>query len=59
MIKRIDPVAKTMAHNRRRTSTRVIQDKREQDKKKQDDKEMQDARESEHRKSQGQEAAKG
>ena len=51
MIKRIDPVAKTMAHNRRRTSTRVIQDKREQDKKKQDDKEMQDARESEHRKS--------
>ena len=59
MIKRIDPIAKSMAHNRRRTSTRVVQDKREQDKQKQDDKEIQDARESEYRKSQGQEATKG
>ncbi len=59
MIKRIDPIAKSMAHNRRRTSTRVVQDKREQGKQKQDDKEIQDARESEYRKSQGQEATKG
>ena len=51
MIKKIDPIAKSMAHNRRRTSTRVVQDKREQHKQKQDDKEIQDARESEHRKS--------
>tara|TARA_R100000951_G_scaffold17197_1_gene13702 strand:- start:239 stop:418 length:180 start_codon:yes stop_codon:yes gene_type:complete len=58
MIKRIDPVAKSMAHNRRRTSTRVVQDKREQDKQKQDGKEIQDAWESEHRKSQGQETTK-
>ena len=59
MIKRIDPIAKSMAHNRRRTSTRVVQDKREQDKQKQDDKEIQDARESEYRKSQGQETTEG
>ena len=50
MIRRVDPVAKSMAHNRRRTSTRVIPDKREQDKEKRDNKEMRDAWQSEYRK---------
>jgi|TARA_R100000231_G_scaffold138924_1_gene118539 hypothetical protein len=55
MIRRVDPVAKSMAHNRRRTSTRVIPDKREQDKEKRDNKEMRDAWQSEYRKVQGKE----
>ena len=55
MIRRVDPVAKSMAHNRRRTSTRVIPDKREQDKEKRDNKEMRDEWQSEYRKVQGKE----
>ncbi len=44
MIRRIDPVAKSMALNRRRTATRVVQDKRDNEKKKRDDKEIRDAK---------------
>ena len=55
MIRRVDRVAKSMAHNRRRTSTRVIPDKRDQDKQKRYNKEMRDAWQSEYRKVQGKE----
>ena len=55
MIRRVDTVAKSMAHNRSRTSPRVIPDKREQDKEKRDNKEMRDAWQSEYRKVQGKE----
>ena len=44
MIRRVDPVAKLMALNRRRTSTRVVQDKRENEKQKRANKEMRDAK---------------
>lgn len=43
--KRVDPIARTMAFNRRQTSTRVIQDKRAKEKEKEAKKEMKDANE--------------
>tara|TARA_R100001463_G_C3471535_1_gene215947 strand:- start:363 stop:518 length:156 start_codon:yes stop_codon:yes gene_type:complete len=48
--KRIDPIARTMAFNRRQTSSRVIQDKREKEKLKRDEKEIKDARHTESNK---------
>jgi len=53
MKKRIDPVARTMAFNRRQTSSRVIPDKRESEKDKQAKEEMQNARHGKHSKDQG------
>jgi len=43
--KRVDPVARTMAFNRRQTATRVVQDKREKEKEKEAKKEIKDANE--------------
>jgi hypothetical protein len=43
--KRVDPIARTMAFNRRQTSTRVVQDKRAKEKEKEAKKEMKDANE--------------
>tara|TARA_R100001129_G_scaffold102559_1_gene70096 strand:+ start:213 stop:374 length:162 start_codon:yes stop_codon:yes gene_type:complete len=53
MRKRIDPVARAMAFNRRQTSTRVVQDKRKSDKDKQAKEEIRDARYGKYDKDQG------
>ena len=57
MRKRIDPVARAMAFNRRQTSTRVVQDKRKSDKDKQAKEEIRDARYGKYDKDQGQATA--
>ena len=53
MRKRVDPVARTMAFNRRQTSTRVVQDKRKSDKDKHAKEESSDARHGKYDKDQG------
>ena len=57
MRKRVDPIARTMAFNRRQTSTRVVQDKRKSDKDKQAKEEIRDARHGKYDKDQGQATA--
>ena len=57
MKKRIDPIARTMAFNRRQTSSRVIPDKRESEKDKQAKEEIKDARHGKYDKDQGQATA--
>ena len=53
MIRRVNPVAKAIAINRRQTSTRVVQDKRKSDKDKQAKEEIRDARHGKYDKDQG------
>ena len=52
MIRRVNPVAKAIAINRRQTSTRVVQDKRIKEKEKQANKEMKNAQQQQLRKDQ-------